>query len=132
MPPTPDPEAPEPADEEEPWLSGGEAARLWPVRAERLERAARQAGVRTRKFGGESRGTYGAAPNYYHYHPADVRRAAADLAEGRLDLPPHWRTDTPEGRRAERRSRLRLRLSCVVYLSPLLFVLVIMVYDMLT
>ncbi|MFE1228773.1 hypothetical protein [Streptomyces sp. NPDC058745] len=132
MPRTPDAGAPEPAPEEEPWLSGHKVAELWPVRKDWLPSAARRADVRVRQYGGESRGTYGAAPTYYHYHPEDVRRAATAITEGRIDIPTVWRTDTPDGRRAENWSRLRLRLTCAVLLAPILLPLALAIYQMVT
>ncbi|MFJ9520990.1 hypothetical protein ACIRPK_22390 [Kitasatospora sp. NPDC101801] len=130
MPHTPDPEGPESPQEEEPWLDSREVVALWPVREDWLRGAAGRADVRIRQFGGESRGTYGAAPTYYHYHPGDVRRAAAAFAEGRVDIPSVWRTDTPDGRRAEYWSRFRFRLTCAVMLALVLLLLGLAVYDM--
>ncbi|MFE0654487.1 hypothetical protein ACFVZH_38760 [Streptomyces sp. NPDC059534] len=121
---------PESAHEEEPWLDSREVAELWPVREDWLPGAAGRADVRVRRFGGESRGTYGAAPTYYHYHPGDVRRAATAIAEGRVDIPSVWRTDTPDGRRAEYWSRFRLRLTCAIFLAPLLLAVGLAVYAM--
>ncbi|KDN82201.1 hypothetical protein [Kitasatospora cheerisanensis] len=123
----PGPGAAEPEPAAEPWLTGGEVAALWPVRTEVLPQAARRAGIRVRAIGGESRGTYGAAPVFYRYHPGDVRRAAAELAERRIDLPPAWRTDTPEGRRAEFWTRLGARVTGVLTLALLLAGLVLLV-----
>ncbi|MEU6228733.1 hypothetical protein [Streptomyces sp. NPDC047042] len=131
MPSTPDPGVPESAreDEEEPWLDKREVAALWPVREDWLPGTAHRADVRTRRFGGESRGTYGAAPTYYSYHPGDVRRAATDIAEGRVDIPSVWRTDTPEGRRAEFWSIFRFRLTCGVILALFVSVVGVVVYE---
>ncbi|MFB7244299.1 hypothetical protein CW362_24210 [Streptomyces populi] len=128
MPRTPDPGALEPAREEEPWLNSREVAELWPVREEWLPGAAGRAEVRVRRFGGESRGTYGAAPTYYHYHPGDARRAATAITEGRVDIPSVWRTDTPDGRRAEYWGRFRFRLTCAVALVWLLLCLGLAIY----
>ncbi|MFF4540007.1 hypothetical protein [Streptomyces aureus] len=130
MPRTPDPGAPESAheEEEERWLDGREVAELWPVREEWLPGAAGRADVRIRRYGGESRGTYGAAPTYYSYHPGDVRRAATAIAEGRVDIPSIWRTDTPDGRRAEYWGRFRFRLTCGVVLALALLLLGVAIY----
>ncbi|MFF2361213.1 hypothetical protein ACFVU0_00610 [Streptomyces sp. NPDC058122] len=132
MPRTPDSGAPEPAQEEERWLDRREVAELWPVREEWLPGAARRADVRVRQYGGESRGTYGAAPTFYSYHPGDARRAATAIAEGRVDIPSVWRTDTPEGRRAEYWSRFRFRLTCAVVLAFALFILGLVLYSVVT
>ncbi|MFJ7206118.1 hypothetical protein ACIQWR_21600 [Streptomyces sp. NPDC098789] len=129
MPRTPDPGAPESEHEEEPWLSSHEVAALWPIRTDWLPGTAGRADVRTRRYGGESRGTYGAAPTYYDYHPGDVRRAAAAITEGRVDIPSVWRTDTPEGRRAEFWSIFRFRLTCGVVLALVLLVLGLVVHE---
>jgi hypothetical protein len=129
MPTTPEPGAPESAHGEEPWLNSREVAKLWPVRADWLPGTAHRADVRTRRYGGESRGTYGAAPTYYDYHPGDARRAATEIVEGRVDIPAVWRTDTPEGRRAEFWSRFRFRLTCGVILALFLLALGAAVYD---
>ncbi|MFF9147407.1 hypothetical protein ACF1BN_21375 [Streptomyces sp. NPDC014861] len=117
---TPDPAVPESADEEEPWLAVGAVARLWPVREDWLPSVAHLAGVRVRRSGGDSRGTYGAAPTIYHFHPGDVRRAAEDIAEGRVDIPTVYRTDTPDGRRAEFWSKLLIRVFGTLFLMVLL------------
>ncbi|MEV8097943.1 hypothetical protein [Kitasatospora sp. NPDC085879] len=130
MPNTPDSGASEPPHEEEPWLNSREVAALWPVREDWLPGAAGRADVRVRQVGGESRGTYGAAPTYYYYHPGDARQAATAIAEGRVDIPSVWRTDTPDGRRAECWSRFRFRLTCGVLLALVLLVLGLAVYDM--
>jgi len=129
MPTTPDPGAPEAAPDEEPWLNSRQIAELWPVRKDWLPGTAHRADVRPRRYGGESRGTYGAAPTYYDYHPGDARRAATEIVEGRVDIPAVWRTDTPEGRRAEFWSRFRFRLTCGVVLALVLLVLGVAVYD---
>ncbi|MFF5922799.1 hypothetical protein ACFY8C_31445 [Streptomyces flavochromogenes] len=86
---------------EERWLSSDEVAKLWPVRRDWLPGAAHRADVRVRRHGGASRGTWGAEPTFYSFHPGDVRRAAPAIAEGRVDIPSNWRTDTPDGRRTE-------------------------------
>ncbi|WP_327257160.1 hypothetical protein [Streptomyces sp. NBC_01244] len=130
MPRTPDPGTPESADEEEPWLDSREVVERWPVREYWLPSAAARGDVRVRRFGGESRGTYGAAPTYYSYHPGDVRRAAAAIAEGRVDIPSVWRTDTPNGRRAEYWSRFAFRLTCSLTLALLLLGLGLLVYEL--
>ncbi|MER6564600.1 hypothetical protein ABT300_44265, partial [Streptomyces sp. NPDC001027] len=101
MPSSPEPGTPESAREEEPWLSSDEVAKLWPVRKDWLPGVAHRADVRVRSSGGASRGTWGAEPTFYHFHPGDVRRAAPAIAEGHLDIPSNWRTDTPDGRRTE-------------------------------
>ncbi|MEV6195715.1 hypothetical protein AB0M19_25310 [Streptomyces sp. NPDC051920] len=128
MPQTPEPGSPESAREEERWLDSREVAGLWPVREEWVPVAAGRAEVRVRQYGGESRGTYGAAPTFYSYHPEDVRRAATAIAEGRVDIPSVWRTDTPDGRRAEYWSRFRFRLSCTFALTLVLLILGLAVY----
>ncbi|AVV46599.1 hypothetical protein C6376_39825 [Streptomyces sp. P3] len=101
MPSSPEPGTRESAHEEEPWLSSDEVAKLWPVRKDWLPGVAHRADVRVRRSGGASRGTWGAEPTFYHFHPGDVRRAAPAIAEGHLDIPSNWRTDTPDGRRTE-------------------------------
>lgn len=98
------------------WLRDYEVQKLWPVRGDKVFSAASRAGVRYRVVQGRSRGTYGADPTYHLFHPGDVRQAATAMAEGRVDLPPLWRTDTPEGQRAERWSRFRFNATCLVIL----------------
>ncbi|MFF8868133.1 hypothetical protein ACF08B_39575 [Streptomyces sp. NPDC015139] len=68
-----------------------------------------------RTYGGEGRGTYGAALTFYDYHPDDVQRAATAIAEGRLDIPAVWRTDTRVGRRVEYWSTFLSRLTMLIY-----------------
>ncbi|GGY82124.1 hypothetical protein [Streptomyces omiyaensis] len=114
---TPDPAVPEPAGEEEPWLSVRAVTALWPVRKDWVPSVAHLADVRVRRSGGESRGTYGAAPTIYHFHPEDVRRAAQDITEGRVDIPTVYRTDTPDGRRAEFWNRLLFRVLGTILLA---------------
>ncbi|MEV6397113.1 hypothetical protein AB0M39_20420 [Streptomyces sp. NPDC051907] len=120
MPHTPDPGTPESAHEEEPWLSSDEVAKLWPVRRDWLPGVARRADVRVRRFGGASRGTWGAEPTFYYFHPGDVRRAAPAIAEGRVDIPSDWRTDTPDGRRAEFWGVLTARVAGALAIMALL------------
>ncbi|MFB7278919.1 hypothetical protein ACFCZV_17550 [Streptomyces hydrogenans] len=117
---TPDPDVPESVDEEEEWLGVRAVARLWPVREDWVPNVAHLADVRVRRSGGESRGTYGAAPTVYHFHPGDVRRAARDIAEGRVDVPTVYRTDTPDGRRAEFWRTLLNRVLGTLFLAVLL------------
>ncbi|MFF2778583.1 hypothetical protein ACFVU3_27140 [Streptomyces sp. NPDC058052] len=117
---TPDPAVPEPVEKEEPWLGVGAVARLWPVREDWVPRVAHLADVRVRRSGGESRGTYGAAPTVYHFHPGDVRRAAEDIAGGRVEIPTVYRTDTPDGRRAKFWSTLRNRVLVTLFMTVLL------------
>ncbi|MER5949518.1 hypothetical protein ABT127_26050 [Streptomyces sp. NPDC001904] len=119
MPNTPDPETPEAVHEEESWLSSEEVAKLWPVRKDWLPGVARRADVRIRSFGGASRGTWGAEPTFYHFHPGDVRRAAPAISEGHVDIPSNWRTDTPDGRRAEFWGTLSARVVGTLFLAVL-------------
>ncbi|MGW9594972.1 hypothetical protein ACWHLZ_32290 [Streptomyces chartreusis] len=119
MPITPEPGTPETVHEEEPWLSSDEVAKLWPVRKDWLPGAARRADVRVRRSGGASRGTWGAEPTFYHFHPEDVRRAAPAIAEGHVDIPSNWRTDTPDGRRAEFWGTLSARVVGTLFLAVL-------------
>lgn len=51
-----------------------------------------------------------------HWH-STTDEDGGPVAEGRVDLPPVWRTDTPDGRRAEHWSRFRRRLTCTVVLA---------------
>ncbi|MEU8775550.1 hypothetical protein [Streptomyces sp. NPDC048606] len=120
MPYTSEPGTPESADEEEPWLTRDEVAKLWPVREDWLSGAAYRAGVRVRRVSGRSLGTWGAEPTRYYFHPEDVRGAASAIAEGRVDLPADWRTDTPEGRRAEFRGLLIARVAGTLAIAALL------------
>jgi hypothetical protein len=96
------------------WLGEAAVGKLWPVRADRLVAAASRADVRYRQLGGESRGSYGANATYYRFHPEDVQRAAVDIAEGRIPIPPEWRTDTAEGQQAERWERTKSTITCLV------------------
>ncbi|MFG3198636.1 hypothetical protein ACGFYT_21185 [Streptomyces sp. NPDC048208] len=128
MPHTPDPETPEDAEEEEPWLSSDEVAKLWPVRKDWLPRAAHLADVRVRRFGGESRGTWGAEPTFYHFHPGDVRRATAAITEGHVDIPSELRTDTPDGRRREFWGTLSARVAGTILLATLVGSLLMLLY----
>ncbi|MFF1560855.1 hypothetical protein [Streptomyces sp. NPDC058279] len=59
-----------------------------------------------------------------------MRRAAAAIVEGRVDIPSVWRTDTPDGWRAEYWSRFGFRLTCTVVLALVLLVLGVAVYAM--
>ncbi|MFI5761931.1 hypothetical protein ACIA8F_13425 [Streptomyces sp. NPDC051563] len=125
---TPDPGARESADEEEGWLSSDEVARLWPVRKDCLPRAAHLADVRVRTYGGASRGTWGAEPTFYSFHPGDVQRAAEAIAEGRVDIPSALRTDTADGRRAEFWGTLSARVAGTLLLAALLGALLMLLY----
>ncbi|MEU1519169.1 hypothetical protein ABZ490_44755 [Streptomyces sp. NPDC005811] len=120
MPNTPEPRTPESAHEEEPWLSSDEVAKLWPVRKDWLPGVARRADVRVRSFGGASRGTWGAEPTFYSFHPGDVRRAAPAIAAGHVDIPSDWRTDTPDGRRAEFWGALIARVAGTLFIAAVL------------
>jgi hypothetical protein len=124
---TPHPGTPEPADEEEPWLSIDEVAKLWPVRKDWLPSVAHLADVRVRVTGGTSLGTYGTAPYYYAFHPGDVRRAAAPIAEGRVDMPTVYRTDTPDGRRAELLSRIWTFIIATFFITAALILVLLVV-----
>ncbi|MFH7596353.1 hypothetical protein WDV06_14785 [Streptomyces racemochromogenes] len=125
MPNTPDPRTPESAHEEEPWLSSDEVAKLWPVRKDWLPGVARRTGVRVRSFGGASRGTWGAEPTFYSFHPGDVRRVAPGIADGQVDIPSEWRTDTPRGRRAEFWGALSARVAGGLFIAAVLCALFI-------
>lgn len=120
MPNTPEPGTPESAHEEEPWLSSDEVAKLWPVRKIWLPGVARRADVRVRSFGGASRGTWGAEPTFYYFHPGDVHRAAPAVAGGDVDIPSDWRTDTPDGRRAEFWGTLIARVAGTLVIAAVL------------
>ncbi|MFC8454796.1 hypothetical protein [Kitasatospora sp. NPDC057223] len=72
------------------------------------------AGVRDHMVPGPTYGTYGGGQSYSYYHPEDVLQAVAAIADGRVEVEPIWRTDTPEGRQAEYWSRLRLRLTIIM------------------
>ncbi|MER6678239.1 hypothetical protein [Streptomyces sp. NPDC000983] len=117
---TPDPGTSKSAHEEEPWLSSDEVARLWPVRKLWLPGVAYRADVRVRRVGGESRGTWGAEPTFHYFHPGDVHRAAPAIAEGSVDIPSDWRTDTPDGRRAEFWGVLSARVAVTLFIAVLL------------
>ncbi|MFB6583193.1 hypothetical protein ACFCYC_38260 [Streptomyces sp. NPDC056402] len=120
MPHTPEPGTPESVHEEEPWLSSDEVAKLWPVRKDWLSGVAYRADVRVRRVGGKDRGTWGAEPTIYYFHPGDVHRAAPAIAEGRVDIPSDWRTDTPDGRRAEFWGMLIARVAGTLVIAALL------------
>ena len=62
-------------------------------------------------------------------HPQDVRQAAAGIAEGRVDIPSLWRTDTRDGQRAERWSRFRFHLTCLTVLLFALAILGLIIYS---
>ncbi|MFG2339508.1 hypothetical protein [Streptomyces yangpuensis] len=62
----------------------------------------------------------GAEPTTYYFHPGDVRRAAPTIAEGRVDIPSDWRTDTPDGRRAEFWGLLIARVAGTLVIAALL------------
>ncbi|MEV7590479.1 hypothetical protein AB0O42_09415 [Streptomyces sp. NPDC089922] len=98
MPSTQDPGAPEPEDEALEWLSSRKVAKLWPVREAWLPDAACRADVRVRSTSGRNMGTWGSGPTSYSFHPGDVARATPEFAEGRIDIPAGWRTDTAIGR----------------------------------
>ncbi|WP_258318870.1 hypothetical protein [Streptomyces griseorubiginosus] len=113
-------------DGEEPWLSSDEVAKLWPIRKDWLSGAAHRADVRVRRSGGASRGTWGAEPTFYHFHPEDVRRAAPAIAEGHVDIPSVWRTDTPDGRRREFWGTLSARVAGTLVLALLVFAIILL------
>lgn len=115
----PEPATPESGHEEEEWLNSSEVAKLWPVRELWLSGVAHRADVRVRRIGGASRGTWGAEPTFYYFHPGDVRRAAAAIAEGHVDIPSRWRTDTPDGRREEFWGTLTARVAGTLMLAVL-------------
>ncbi|MFF0430493.1 hypothetical protein ACFYUJ_39825 [Streptomyces sp. NPDC004520] len=125
MPNTPNPGTPEPAHQEEPWLSSDEVAKLWPVRKDWLPGVARRTDVRVRTSGGASRGTWGAEPTFYYFHPEDVRRAASTIADGHIDIPSNWRTDTPAGRRAEFWGTLSARVAGTLFIAAVLCALIL-------
>ncbi|MFF4630513.1 hypothetical protein [Streptomyces griseorubiginosus] len=114
--------------DEEPWLGSDEVSELWQVRKHWLPSVASLAGVRSREFGGESRGTYGAAPTFHHYHPEDARRAASTIGEGRVEIPSTWRLDTPAGRLVEKGSLFVFRLGCLVFVAMLLSMVWLLVH----
>ncbi|MFB6559623.1 hypothetical protein ACFCYH_12170 [Streptomyces sp. NPDC056400] len=91
-----------------------------PVRKDWLSGVAYRADVRVRRVGGEDRGTWGAEPTIYYFHPGDVHRAAPAIAEGRVDIPSDWRTDTPDGRRAEFWGMLIARVAGTLVIAALL------------
>jgi hypothetical protein len=126
----PDPRpGPQDADETERWLNSLEVQKLWPIRPDWIVSTANRADVRYRVLQGRSRGTYGAEPSCHLFHPHDVRQAAAAIAAGRLDIPSLWRTDTPDGQRAEQWSRFRLHLTCLIILLFALTILGLIVLD---
>ncbi|WP_030321536.1 hypothetical protein [Streptomyces sp. NRRL B-3229] len=127
---TPDPGAPESnrEEDEEPWLHSDEVSELWQVRKHWLPSVAALADVRSREFGGESRGTYGAAPTFHHYHPGDARRAASTIAEGGVEIPSTWRLDTPAGRLVEKGSLFAFRLGCLVVVALVLSMVLLLVH----
>lgn len=130
MPRTPDSGAAESdhEEEEEPWLGSDEVSELWQVRKHWLPSVAALAGVREREFGGESRGSYGAALTFHHYHPADARRAASTIAEGGVEIPSTWRLDTPAGRLVEKGSLFVFRLGCLVAVAMILSMVGLLVH----
>ncbi|MFE5561784.1 hypothetical protein [Streptomyces sp. NPDC056544] len=66
-----------------------------------LPDAARRADVRVRTSSGQSLGTWGSGPTSYYFHAGDVGRATLEFADGRIDIPSGWRTDTAIGRLRE-------------------------------
>lgn len=129
MPNTPDPGVPgSPDEEKKPWLGIHQVTALWPVREDYVGQVARQAKVRRYHEPGESYGTYGQGQGRDYYHPGDVRQTATAIAEGRLDIPSLWRTDTPDGRRAVYWSRFRLRLTITIILIWLFGSLAVMAW----
>ncbi|MFD7450619.1 hypothetical protein [Kitasatospora sp. NPDC059827] len=109
------------AETPERWMGASEVVRIWHVRRDYLGKVARLCEVPVRSHVGESRGTYGSAPGWSTYRAEDMRRAAPDIVEGRIDIPPLWRTDTREGRRAQFWEDLRLTLTCLVPVAFILF-----------
>ncbi|MDX2391066.1 MULTISPECIES: hypothetical protein [unclassified Streptomyces] len=85
-----------------------------------LPGVAYRADVRVRRVGGESRGTWGAEPTFHYFHPGDVHRAAPAIAEGSVDIPSDWRTDTPDGRRVEFWSVLSARVAITLFTAVFL------------
>ncbi|GAA3042991.1 hypothetical protein GCM10020229_62770 [Kitasatospora albolonga] len=119
--PEPSPGDPDPDEKFTPgaWLTAQEVAVLWSVREDWVRRVAHLAGVRSHTVPGPTYGTYGAGQDHPYYHPEDVPLAAVAIAEGRVEVESVWRTDTPDGRRAEcwRRFRLRLAITLVLVWS---------------
>ncbi|GGW66844.1 hypothetical protein GCM10010503_50150 [Streptomyces lucensis JCM 4490] len=104
----------------EDWLGEDEVIRAWRVRRAALHRVAELGSVPYELRGGRSRGTYGAEPTYRCFAPDDVRRVTDALRDGSLVPDPSWRTDTPEGREAERRERRSGRLVDGLFFGPVL------------
>ncbi|GGY16115.1 hypothetical protein ACFY8X_20355 [Streptomyces tanashiensis] len=129
MPRTPDSEAPD-SDQEEPWLGSDKVSELWQVREHWLPSVASLADVRVRTYGGESRGTWGAAPTFYDYHPGDAQRAATAIAEGRVDIPSVWRLNTPVGRLAEYGGLFAFRLGGLAFLALVLIGVWLLVHEL--
>ena len=124
--PGPDHEVPhEPGRQD--WLSESEVSRLWGVRRSLLKRVADLAGVTYHVSGGalRGRGVYGAGPSFTYFAPQDVERVGRDLREGRLELDPSWLTDSPEGRKAERKDRRDGWLVDLIFFLPSLLALVV-------
>lgn len=130
MPRTPDSGTPEPDRDEEPWLGSDKVSELWQVREHWLPSVAALADVRVRKYGGESRGTWGAALTFYDYHPGDARRAALAISEGHVDIPSVWRLNTPGGRLAEYGGLFAFRLGCLIVLALVLSSIWMLVHEL--
>ena len=85
------------------WLSERRLARAWPtIRPTCLDATAKANGVRNNHRVTHS--TWGEL-SWRAYHPEDVARVAAAIADGTAELQPHWRNDTPEAKELDRRLR---------------------------
>ncbi|MFF4456912.1 hypothetical protein [Streptomyces goshikiensis] len=113
----------------EPWLGSHKVSELRQVPEHWLPSAASLADVRVRKYGGESRGTWGSADLYY-YQPGDAWRAATAITEGRVDFPSVWRLNTPDGRLVEYGSPFVFRLGCLGLLAMVLSSMWMLVHEL--
>lgn len=115
------------------WISEWRTGRLWHIRPVGyfLETVAGRAGVEYRQkpsyYGSHRTWIEGA----YSFDAADVRRTAADIVNGEVEVDPAWRTDTPEGRWIYRRFLIAFilgRLFAVLFLcSPVVFVVMLVI-----
>jgi hypothetical protein len=106
------------------WLSAGQTGRLWHLRPDQrnLWKIARDTGVECIARGGQVHGTGGFSASRYFFYADDVYRVAPDVVEGRIEVDPTWRTDTPEGRKIYRWDRFKAVAGFIGCLSPVILV----------
>ncbi|MEU9048594.1 MULTISPECIES: hypothetical protein [unclassified Kitasatospora] len=114
-----------PAEPGPEWLHAQEVGRMWGVRAGAVQAVAGWARVRSQRYAPTSGGTYGPPPPSWIYAAEDVRRVAAEIADGRRVLIPAWQRDSGPGMLTEAGERGRQALRSILVLVILAVVLVL-------